>query len=391
MSYCRWSSDNFHCDLYCYEDVGGGFTTHVAANRVVGDIPKLDESAFDKKDSKAFFVSMEAQHNWLATAEHKPIGLPYDGQTFNDPDYETFIARLLHLKQVGYKFPSYVIENITAEWEEEKKKQEPPPEPEVKVTVTEAPIPHVELIKGDTMLASWDFPYVSMLEGQTITMKLNTPISVQKGETLKIHYTFKNQKHDYKLPEGLLKSFTFDNEFKHVHVEQIEVDIQEKKMVAEVKQIVQDYVLITYDIAASQGKLRKVILKKLYDMGATSYTQSVYLMPYSEASMALANEIAAGGQAVIWRSKQEDPVQADKITIKYNEHLGDRCNLIQQRLAQIKDHIEAGRLGKATRMILKTNLLLEQLFTISKTYNPPWLMPKLAGLKMQLNQVIGEK
>ena len=28
MSYCRWSSDCHQSDVYVYEDVKGGFTTH---------------------------------------------------------------------------------------------------------------------------------------------------------------------------------------------------------------------------------------------------------------------------------------------------------------------------------------------------------------------------
>jgi DNA repair photolyase len=32
MSYCRWSSDYFNCDLYCYES-NSGYETHVAAYR----------------------------------------------------------------------------------------------------------------------------------------------------------------------------------------------------------------------------------------------------------------------------------------------------------------------------------------------------------------------
>src|SRR5687767_6611694 len=39
MSYCRWSTDDFQCDLYCYEDVSGGFTTHVAGRRKIWDAP----------------------------------------------------------------------------------------------------------------------------------------------------------------------------------------------------------------------------------------------------------------------------------------------------------------------------------------------------------------
>ena len=38
MSYCRWSSDDFRCDLYIYESAAG-FVIHVAANRVEWDPP----------------------------------------------------------------------------------------------------------------------------------------------------------------------------------------------------------------------------------------------------------------------------------------------------------------------------------------------------------------
>ena len=37
MSYCRFSSDDWQCDVYVYADVAGGWTTHVAAVRFVFD------------------------------------------------------------------------------------------------------------------------------------------------------------------------------------------------------------------------------------------------------------------------------------------------------------------------------------------------------------------
>ena len=42
MSYCRFSSEDFSSDVYCYADCSGGFTTHVASNRIIGDIPKSE-------------------------------------------------------------------------------------------------------------------------------------------------------------------------------------------------------------------------------------------------------------------------------------------------------------------------------------------------------------
>lgn len=81
MSYCRWSSDDFECDLYCYADVRGGYTTHVAGR--------------DKKG--------------------KDIGLPHDNATFNDDTLEEFRERLLALRAIGYSFPNYVIDVVDEE------------------------------------------------------------------------------------------------------------------------------------------------------------------------------------------------------------------------------------------------------------------------------------
>lgn len=162
-------------------------------------------------------------------------------------------------------------------------------------------------------------------------------------------------------------------------------------MVAEIKQIIDSYVLVTYDIPASQGKLRKMVLKELAKIGAMPYTQSVYLIPLSEESFALANEISAGGSAFVWRAKMPNTDKAHAITIKYEDHIHDRISFIQQRIVQIKDHIEAGRLGKATRMVEKTHQLISQLEQIMKTYNPAWLSPEIAILKQNMYQVYNKE
>lgn len=44
MSYCRWSSMDFKCDLYIYE-AEDGIAIHVASNRVIGDVPAIDWSS----------------------------------------------------------------------------------------------------------------------------------------------------------------------------------------------------------------------------------------------------------------------------------------------------------------------------------------------------------
>jgi hypothetical protein len=124
MSYCRWSSMGFQCDLYCYEDVDGGWTTHVAGLRRIGIPPQPvepeDYEADDYLDKLDEFVdSFNLWVKAVAACENEPIGLPFDGMSFNDPDLEGFYSRLTELRALGYRFPDEVLEEVVAEiWEE---------------------------------------------------------------------------------------------------------------------------------------------------------------------------------------------------------------------------------------------------------------------------------
>lgn len=118
MSYCRWSTSDFQCDLYAYEDVDGGWTIHVASNRVVGIPPHEDWTLLIKggdAEAAAFWQQHAALDAWLETCEHAPIGLAYDGCTFRDYSRDGFKARLLLLREAGYHFPDYVIEHVDEE------------------------------------------------------------------------------------------------------------------------------------------------------------------------------------------------------------------------------------------------------------------------------------
>lgn len=128
MSYCRWSTNDFDCDLYCYEDVSGGWTTHVAGNRVVGVVPPEDMGLLlsgKAADLATYMAQHKARRDFLDAAEHKPIGLPHDGATFNDPTLETFRARVVSLREIGYHCPGWVLDDIDDEIAERDK----PPQP----------------------------------------------------------------------------------------------------------------------------------------------------------------------------------------------------------------------------------------------------------------------
>lgn len=114
MSYCRWSTDDFQCDLYIYADVRGGFTTHVAGYRPVHREP-LPEPVDFHADTLGWFARHQKVMKMMDAAEREPIGLPHDGETFNDETLDGLLTRILALREVGYRFPDYVLDDIRAE------------------------------------------------------------------------------------------------------------------------------------------------------------------------------------------------------------------------------------------------------------------------------------
>lgn len=118
MSYCRWSSEDFQCAVYCYEDVAGGFTTHVAGIKPVLDVELPPPVPIEPGNFDAWFARQKAVMAWQETAKREPIGLPHDGESFNDPDAASAADRLQSLKDMGYNVPQYAIDALREEAKE---------------------------------------------------------------------------------------------------------------------------------------------------------------------------------------------------------------------------------------------------------------------------------
>lgn len=146
MSYCRWSSMNWQCDVYVYEDVSGGWTTHVAGSRrLFGPIPDIMLSrlsmwmhcwsgytylAIEHRavypiwwrgalyrlfSSFAAFWHNKVHMGSLRLIPLRPIGLPFDAQSFNDPSPDDCADRLEALRAMGYKVPQAAIDALRGE------------------------------------------------------------------------------------------------------------------------------------------------------------------------------------------------------------------------------------------------------------------------------------
>lgn len=146
MSYCRWSSMNWMCDVYVYEDVGGGWTTHVAGRRrALPPIPDLAFGSFGMamhrwsgcyydRDTRKMVYPLRWRalvygvwsrfrtfwHNKvhmgsLNLIPLRTIGLQHDGETFNDPTPTDCADRLEQLRGLGYKVPQHAIEALRSE------------------------------------------------------------------------------------------------------------------------------------------------------------------------------------------------------------------------------------------------------------------------------------
>ena len=115
MSYCRWSSDDYGCDLYVYEGEVG-WVTHVAARRYVFASPLPPPVPMDSLEK--WVARHQKVMELLEDAELKPIGLDYDGQTFVDSTPLECAQRLQQLRSLGYRLPNSVIDVLLEEQSE---------------------------------------------------------------------------------------------------------------------------------------------------------------------------------------------------------------------------------------------------------------------------------
>ena len=114
MSYCRFSTNDYQCDLYVYATDEDLYQIHVAAYRRVFASPLPPPVKLTPDTLEAYTTRELLVQEMVRDAEFERIVLPLAGEHFCEDAEET--ARVLEmLRDFGYRFPCSIIEEIRNE------------------------------------------------------------------------------------------------------------------------------------------------------------------------------------------------------------------------------------------------------------------------------------
>lgn len=115
MAYCRWSSCNGYCDVYVYEDVEGGWTTHVATTRIPPGAPPNPYELLFAGDISGYHERNNERRAWVDSVERIRIDHPDAGKSFNHDTPRECAENLKRLKMEGIVVPDNAIRLLMEE------------------------------------------------------------------------------------------------------------------------------------------------------------------------------------------------------------------------------------------------------------------------------------
>lgn len=118
MSYCRWSDDDFKCDVYCYEDLSGMWITCVAGKRLDFTGAELPPPVVYSDDPEGWARRRSEVTNIVKTLPLAEIDLPRAGSVMRDPAPAEAAGTLETLREIGYNVPQYAIDALREEADE---------------------------------------------------------------------------------------------------------------------------------------------------------------------------------------------------------------------------------------------------------------------------------
>lgn len=129
MSYCRWSSDDYQCDVYVYQCCDGGYATHVAGLRYVFSEPLPPPIEFDEGNVLPWVERQQAVSAIVGRSSSSAIDLPEAGSNFFHETPGECADNLERLRALGYRVPQSAIDELREDqqdlnWEEAEQEQD---------------------------------------------------------------------------------------------------------------------------------------------------------------------------------------------------------------------------------------------------------------------------
>jgi len=115
MTLCRFSSYDWTCDVYVYEAVEGGYTVHVAANRLRFERPVPPKVSVETDGVEAWIARQMEITRLVAESDRVRIGLPFDGVSLYGLSAEDASDQLCSLRELGYRVPQPVLDALAEE------------------------------------------------------------------------------------------------------------------------------------------------------------------------------------------------------------------------------------------------------------------------------------
>lgn len=161
-----------------------------------------------------------------------------------------------------------------------------------------------------------------------------------------------------------------------------DIDIQ-------VREFHSDWVLLTYDLPNTKEgtDARYKFLRMARYAGAIQHTESVYMIPWSNAVNGIIAELSSigGGQIFVFHTKV-DEVQAVDLTNRYDDKLEETIESIMPRIPRINEHIADDHEQQARRMINKTWDMVQPMITAVAVRGDENLAGKVAYMVKALRQ-----
>ena len=112
MSYCRFSDDDYQCDVYVYES-DTGIVIHVAGIRYIFDRSVLPEYVdLRTGDIEKYMQRYEMLMGLIENAARVKIGYEHDVKSFGCKDEIEAAKTLEMLRECGYNVPQYAINDL---------------------------------------------------------------------------------------------------------------------------------------------------------------------------------------------------------------------------------------------------------------------------------------